>query len=137
MMAHFLSPVLANAGPVGLRVERTDTWLVTSLIWALDSESRRRGLLGREFLEPGTGLVIAPSQGIHTFGMRFAIDVVCVGRDGQVVKVRPGVPPRRLVLALRAFAMVEVAAGRSDEVGLVAGDQLVAEPSPPATVLSD
>jgi uncharacterized membrane protein (UPF0127 family) len=82
-----------------------------------DSESRRKGLLGRASLDPTTGFVIAPSQGVHTFGMRFAIDIVGVARDGRVVKIRPQVPPQRLVFAWTAFAILELAAGVVERPG--------------------
>ncbi len=93
---------------------------------AADSDARKRGLLGRDELAPDTGLVIAPSQGVHTFGMRFPIDIVGISRDGHVVKCRGDVAPRRLVFALRAFAILEVAAGVAARAGLAVGDRLIA-----------
>lgn len=126
-MAHFLLPVLDGA-PFALMIERSGVSLGTAFSLAGDSASRRAGLMGREALPPGTGLVIAPSQGVHTFGMRFPIDVVCVNRAGVVVKCRSAVVPRRLVLAWSAFAMIEMAAGESARAGLVVGDVLLAQP---------
>jgi uncharacterized membrane protein (UPF0127 family) len=72
--------------------------------------------------------VIAPSQGIHTNGMRFPLDIVGVARDGRVVKCRPSVAPRRIVLALSAFAILELAEGESARAGLQLGDRLIAQP---------
>ena len=123
-MGHFLAAVPEGAGPCGLHIERTGRWLVSSLVLAFDSETRRKGLLGRDSLGEGEGLVIAPSQGVHTFGMRFPIDIVGVDRDGRVVKVRASVPPRRIVLALSAFAMVELPAGRVARAGVEIGDRV-------------
>lgn len=123
-MPHFLDAALGARQPSGLQIERTGAWLVSSLILASDSATRRRGLLGRSSIAAGEGLVIAPSQGVHTFGMRFAIDIVGVARDGSVVKVRNGVPPRRIVLALSAFAIVELPAGTAASLGLRVGDRL-------------
>jgi len=110
----------------GLQIERSGQWLVRAVELAIDSATRRKGLLGRERLAPDTGLVIAPSQGVHTFGMRFPIDIVGIARDGRVVKMRRGVRPGRLVFALRAFAILELAAGVSLHAGLAIGDRLVA-----------
>ena len=121
---HDFLGALAKGPAFGLRLERTGAWLITSLELAGNSEQRRRGLLGRQSLSDGEGLVIAPSQGIHTFGMRFPIDVIGVARDGRVVKIRGAVPPRRLVFALRAAAMVELPAGTADRTGLAVGDTL-------------
>jgi uncharacterized membrane protein (UPF0127 family) len=122
-----LMDVLGAAGGCGLQIERTGQWLVTNLELALDSSARTRGLLGRDGLPRGHGLVIAPSQGVHTFGMRFPIDIVFVRRDGRVVRCRPAVPPRRLALWLTAFAVIELAAGETARIGLQVGDRLLAK----------
>jgi uncharacterized membrane protein (UPF0127 family) len=89
-------------------------------------------LLGQDRLPDGQALVIAPTQGIHTFGMRFDIDVVGISRDGTVVSIRTAVPPRRVVFSWRAFAIVELAAGAAATAELVIGDKVaaVAVPNP-------
>ncbi len=127
-MAHFLAGVL-DGTPFALRIERSGVLLGTSFRLAGDSATRREGLLGHDALPPGSGLVIAPSQGVHTFGMRFPIDVVCVTREGVVVKYRSAVVPRRLVLSWSAFAMVELGAGEAGRAGLMVGDVLAASPA--------
>ena len=123
-MSHFLAGVLASGGRVGLQIVRSGAWLVTDLELALDSRARTRGLLGRDGLPDGAGLVIAPSQGVHTFGMRFPIDIVFVRRDGRVVRCRSTVPARRVAVWLTAFAVIELPAGRAGRAGLEAGDVL-------------
>jgi uncharacterized membrane protein (UPF0127 family) len=124
---HFLADVLKRGGCYGLLIERSGVWLARTVEAAVDSETRKRGLLGRDALDPNSAIVIAPSQGVHTFGMRFNIDIVGVGRDGRVIKIREAVPPRRLVFSLRAFAIVEMAAGACTRMGLRVGDRLVAD----------
>ncbi|MEO7156354.1 MAG: DUF192 domain-containing protein [Vicinamibacterales bacterium] len=109
-------------------VERSGTVLATYLEVAGDSASRRKGLLGRDSLVPGRAVLIAPSQGVHTFGMRFAIDIVGVARDGTVIKIRSRVPRRRIVLALKAFAIVELPSGAADASNLKVGDRLLVSP---------
>jgi uncharacterized membrane protein (UPF0127 family) len=121
---HFLVPALKASGEWGLRIERSAKWLATNAEIAGSSSSRRKGLLGRESLAAGHALVIAPTQGVHTFGMQFPIDVVGVGRDGKVVSIRRSVPRRRIVFSLRAFAIVELAAGATDQAGLEVADHL-------------
>ncbi len=123
---HFLQPVLRGSGAWGLRVERSGHWLATHAELAGQSDSRRRGLLGRDGLAPGHALVIAPCQGVHTFGMRFDIDIVGIDRRGIVRKIRQAVPRRRVVLALPAFAIVELAAGSCAASGLMPGDRITA-----------
>jgi len=126
--AHFLDPALKVSGTSGLRIGRSGTWLATAAEIAGSSSSRRKGLLDHDTLPAGHALVIAPTQGVHTFGMRFAIDVVGVGRDGTVVSIRRAVPQRRIVFSWRAFAIVELAAGATDQAGLVVGDRLEVVP---------
>jgi uncharacterized membrane protein (UPF0127 family) len=69
-----------------------DGWPVPAAVeLATTRRARRRGLLGRDGLD-GV-LVLAPCRQVHTIGMRFAIDVAFVGRDGRVrhvVTMRPG-----------------------------------------------
>jgi uncharacterized membrane protein (UPF0127 family) len=123
---HFLQSVLAGRDQWGLRIERDGTWLSTNAVLAGSSQARRQGLLGRESMAEGEALVIAPTQGVHTFGMHFDIDVLGVTRDGSVVTLRVGVPRRRVVFSWRAFAMVELAAGATDRSGLRLGDRILA-----------
>ena len=99
--------------------------MATTLEAAFDSASRKRGLLGRDSLAPGQALIIAPSNMVHTFFMRFPIDVLIAKRDGRVLKARRNVPARRLVGTLWGFAVIEMAAHELDRSETVAGDQLV------------
>jgi uncharacterized membrane protein (UPF0127 family) len=124
-MPHFLSPLLQSSGRVhGLRHVGTGETLATHLEVAFDSRARRTGLLGRDTLPSGTGLVIAPCSSIHTFFMRFPIDVVFVTRDGRVAKVRRHVKPWRIAAALTAFAVIELPAGSLDSSPIARGDSL-------------
>ncbi len=108
-MSHFLSPLVANPDQTwSVRNLTSGRALVSRLEAAFDSATRKKGLLGRDRLEPGAGLVIAPCGGIHTCFMRFPIDVVFVARDGRVVKVCADVKPWRLAIALRAFCVIEL-----------------------------
>jgi uncharacterized membrane protein (UPF0127 family) len=89
---------------------------------AFDSQSRRRGLLGRDTFPPGAAVVIAPCQAIHTFFMRFPIDVLFVSREGRVVKVRHALAAGRISGALRAYAVIELPAGTVGQVTTNPGD---------------
>lgn len=75
---------------------------------------RMRGLLGRK--PPGwrSGILLMPCAGVHTFGMRYPIDVAFVSRDFRVLRVRRAVAPCRIVLCLGAVAVVELRAGVID-----------------------
>jgi uncharacterized membrane protein (UPF0127 family) len=131
-MPSFLEPLLKEPHVrFGLRILRTGGLLATEVESAVDSETRRRGLLGRTGLADGVAMVIAPTNAIHTFFMRFPIDVVFVRRDGGVLKVRRAVPAWRMAFAVRGFAVVELAGGAADRAGLRVGDRLVVEPATP------
>ena len=124
-MKSFLDPLLRKgAPPLVLRNGRNDEVVAQTLQTAFDSASRRTGLLGRDSLPEGSALIIAPCQAIHTFSMRFAIDVLFVAKDGRVIKVRSSVRPGRIAAALRAFAVVELPVGAIERSGTRAGDQL-------------
>ena len=123
-MPHLLSAHRRESPLTILTVERTGEALATTLEIAMDSQSRKKGLLGRDGLDPGHAFVIAPCQGIHTFGMRFPIDVVAVTRDGIVVKTRANVRPNRVVMAWSAFAILELRADSLRASDLLIGDQL-------------
>lgn len=112
MKPHFLVPMLrARSEELALWVAGSDRPLARRLLGAFDSASRRRGLLGRNGLAVGEALVIAPCSAIHTFGMKFPIDVVFARRDGVVLKIRERVAPARAAASLTAFAVIEMAAG--------------------------
>jgi uncharacterized protein len=88
---------------------------------------RARGLLGRDGLGPGEGMLIDRAGSVHMFFMRFPIDVVFLGRDGTVVGVRHRLRPWRVAAARRAVASLELPAGRAAETGVEEGDRLVFE----------
>ena len=124
----FLAPLLADgAGPFELVNSRRGSVLATRVEGAFDSASRRRGLLGRDSLPDGAAIVIAPCNAVHTWFMRFPIDVVFVMRDGRVAKTCVGVKPWRVAGSLRAFATVELASGSVRRFGLLPGDHLVVQ----------
>jgi uncharacterized protein len=127
-MKSFLSPLLRASNAHVLENVRTHRVIADQLLTAFDSSSRRQGLLGRDALPDGSALIIAPSNAVHTFFMRFAIDIAFVRRDGVVVKVRSTVQPRRVAAALRAFAVIELPAGSLARSNTIAGDRLICRP---------
>ena len=59
------------------------------------------------------GLELAPCRSVHTFGMRFALDLIWLDAAGDVVRVDERVPPRRLRTCWRARSVIEVRGGGS------------------------
>jgi uncharacterized membrane protein (UPF0127 family) len=108
---------------------RRDDEVLASLEIADGRGERRRGLLGREGVD---GALLLPScRSVHTFGMRFPIDVaVCetVGPDELVVRLTRTLPPGRVTLPrLRASAVIEAEAGAFARWHLAVGNELVVE----------
>ncbi|MDD5656338.1 MAG: DUF192 domain-containing protein [Elusimicrobia bacterium] len=91
---------------------------------AEDFDSRSRGLLGRDAMEPGEGLWILPCPMIHTFFMRFPIDVVFLDRQLKAVRVIENLKPWRLSpWVFRARSVLELPGG-SLKGSVQAGDRL-------------
>jgi hypothetical protein len=88
------------------------------------STKRRTGLLKHDNLSPGQGLWIAPCEAIHTFGMKFPIDVIFLSRNRKILKVRKEMPRRRLAVCIRAHSVLELPAGVLDRTGTIPGDLL-------------
>ena len=91
------------------------------------SETRRVGLLKHERLEPGSGLWIVPCESVHTFFMKFPIDLVYLDKQRKVRKVRHAVPAWRLSACLSAHSILELPAGTAEKSGTLPGDELVME----------
>ena len=91
--------------------------------------TRGWGLLGRRGLPEGRGLWIRPCKSVHTFFMRFTIDVVYLTKDGQVCKVCPKVRPFRFSSGGRkAYSVLEAPGGSLERWGITVGDTLSMTP---------
>lgn len=100
----------------------TDTLVASHVEWAGTSQARRRGLLGRDHLEPNQGMYIVPTQWIHMFGMRFPIDVAFLDGDGRVLWIHHVLKPNRLSrLVWRAEGALELAPGTLARSGTEVG----------------
>ena len=91
---------------------------------ANDSAKRRTGLLKHSGLGPGEGLWIVPCEAVHTFGMKFAIDVLFLSKKRKVMKIRDSMPQRRISLNLLAHSVLELPAGTAKATGTQKGDEL-------------
>lgn len=86
--------------------------------------TRLRGLLGRDALEAGEGLLLRPAGSVHTAFMRFPIDVVFLDRELRVLDVAAEVPPWRVRSRRRARAILELPAGEAQRRGIDTGSRL-------------
>ena len=125
------APPSAAAGPrPGARARNARTArLVAGRVEVARGRVRRAvGLIGRRGLGDGEALWIAPSRGVHTWGMRFAIDVLALDRAGRVVDLVADLRPWRLRLPRRGCGgVLELAAGTIERTGTVMGDEIVFE----------
>jgi uncharacterized membrane protein (UPF0127 family) len=92
--------------------------------------TRRTGLLKHTSLPKGEGLWIVPCESVHTFFMKFAIDLIYLDRRHKVRKVRSAVPPWRLSACLPAHSVLELPAGTAIETQTQPGDELDFEKLP-------
>jgi len=88
---------------------------------------RLRGLLGRRDLPAGHGLLLRPCNSVHTWFLRFPIDVVFLDRELTVLRVLPRMGKWRMAGARGATAVLELAAGEAETRGVLPGDRLVLE----------
>lgn len=96
-------------------------WAETARTWW----ARGKGLLGRQGLPPGGGLIIEPCSSIHTWFMAFPIDVVFVAVDGRVVRIASALAPWRFGPFARGVRyVVELPVGALAASGTVTDDFL-------------
>jgi uncharacterized membrane protein (UPF0127 family) len=115
-------------GPKGYAFNRTrSTYLATDLVIACTHWSRFRGLMATHAsrFPRGLGLWISPSHGIHTFAMRFPIDVVYLDRDRIVVHIEEDLRPWRLAaVRVQAVSVLELPSGTVRDSRTAVGDQV-------------
>ena len=86
--------------------------------------SRGRGLLGRKRLSQAHGMQVKPAWSVHTFFMRFPIDVVFLDPQLTVIKVKTHMRPWRVTARFGANSALELTAGECDRLGIAVGDRL-------------
>jgi len=113
------------AGPFVVR-NRTRGAILASRVQLADTpRARRTGLLKHDKLDAGEGLWIYPTQGIHTFGMRFPIDVAFIDRRMRVKRIYHRLAPFRLTsLVWSAKSVLELPSGCLARTQTAVGDEL-------------
>jgi uncharacterized protein len=92
------------------------------------SWSRMKGLLGKTGLDSGMGLLIIPSQAVHTIAMRFPIDVLFLDRDDRVIHAQSSLVPFRLTgVHWKARCVLELPVGVICQTSTSIGDSLLIE----------
>jgi uncharacterized membrane protein (UPF0127 family) len=128
-----------NAAPLQFHNVTRGTTLADQAKRADNPWTRFVGLLGRKGLGQGEGLHIVPCTSVHTWFMRFTIDVLYVDREGTVVKAVQRMKPFRYSWGgRRAHSVVELPAGTIAATGTAVGDRLTlhAAPLAPAAAIT-
>ncbi len=102
-----------------------NTVLATCMEVADSAAMRNKGLLGRDCISPGEGLWIIPCASVHTFWMRFPIDLVYLDRKKRIRKLICEVRPWRLSACYWAHSVLELPAGTIRNTQTQHGDRLV------------
>jgi len=102
-------------------------YLATELCIAGTHWSRLRGLMWRKAMSfrAGQGLWMLPSRGVHTFAMRFPIDIVYLDRENVVVHMEQNLKPWRLApVRMRAASVLELPCDTLHSTGTALGDEI-------------
>ncbi|MBM3858648.1 MAG: DUF192 domain-containing protein [Verrucomicrobia bacterium] len=103
----------------------TKNTLLSERCWFADSFwNRLVGLIGRRFFSEGEGMIFDRCRAIHTFGMRFAIDVVWLNKDFQVLRAVESLLPYRVCAQPRAAFVLELPEGTIRRTHTAAGDNV-------------
>ena len=88
--------------------------------------TRLSGLMFRQKLPAATGLLLAPCNSVHMCFMRFAIDIIYIDKDYNIIKVVKNLKPwLGLSMCSKAWATLEMSAGEAERCGYEAGKKLV------------
>ncbi|MBW9275224.1 MAG: DUF192 domain-containing protein [Candidatus Thiodiazotropha sp. (ex. Lucinisca nassula)] len=91
--------------------------------WVADSYlTRLRGLLGKKRLDDSDGLLLERCASVHTFWMRYPLDLVFMDKKGKVVKCQEGVKPFRTASARGAYYTLELNQGVISKQGISESD---------------
>jgi len=104
---------------------RTDKMLAHSVGWAATHFSRMKGLIGQASIAAGEGLYIPHCGSVHTFFMKFSIDVVFLVRENRVKKIVECLAPSRIAFgSIGTFGTLELASKNVRKTSCGIGDQL-------------
>lgn len=104
-------------------INNSERTLVGNLTVADSIFSRMKGLLGKNILSEGEGLWIRPCKGVHTFGMKFAIDVIILNREQRVIAIKNELKPNRITTIYSdAATVLELPAATARDAKLSIGD---------------
>jgi len=108
---------MARKLPLARRLERLPRRRLgpDRVVFAADGpRARTLGLAWLRRIDPACALLIPGCRSVHTFGMRFPLDLLWLDATGAVMRIDHGVRPRRLASCRRAHAVLETWAGEGE-----------------------
>jgi uncharacterized protein len=102
-----------------------NTILAEDVFLARAPFSRMKGLLGRKVFLPGQAIILEPSNSIHTFFMRFPIDILFVDKNYKIIEILPEFSPNKISrIYWHSSRVIELPAGRLNLTNTKVQDQL-------------
>ncbi|MDP9233235.1 MAG: DUF192 domain-containing protein, partial [Actinomycetota bacterium] len=117
-----------NLLQVKICVSSSEIVVASEVRWARSALGRARGLMGQSAMPPGTAMVFEPARQIHTFGMKFPLDVVFCDRTWKVLHVVRSMAPARMTRVVWRARYVLELRGDSLPAGVDVGQSLVMMP---------
>ncbi|MDR5658925.1 DUF192 domain-containing protein [Serpentinicella sp. ANB-PHB4] len=105
--------------------ERNNEIVASKVVLANTFWGRLKGLLGRENLEIGEGIVLYPCNAIHCFGMKFNIDLIFLDKNKKVIKMLKNIKPNERASCKEASYVVELKSGSLTSKEIDMGDTLL------------
>jgi uncharacterized membrane protein (UPF0127 family) len=106
-------------------LSRDDLDIVRTVHVARTMPERMKGLLGKEALPENHGLLLSPCGSVHTFFMKFSLDLIFLDGGLKIVRFLRNVRPHRMAFGgLQARSVIEVQAGWLDADAVSRGDQM-------------
>jgi uncharacterized membrane protein (UPF0127 family) len=103
--------------------------IATRVDIARTRRARRRGLLGRRYMNVGTALVLVPCWAVHTAFMKLSIDLIFVDREGRAIHIVHALRPWRAAVSVRAQAVIELPGGTLRGGAVLNGDRVCIVPA--------
>ena len=109
-----------------IKIGINDCYLPVKVILADNFFTRLRGLTGRTSLNLDEGLLLRPCNGVHTYFMKFAIDVIYISRDGKILKIVEGLKPNKISKGFKnTHQILELSEGAAAKLGLKIKDRIL------------
>lgn len=86
--------------------------------------NRMKGLLHRDGFTTTNGLIITPCNYVHTFGMKFAIDIVFIDKNYRVIGFRTNVKKNKIAGSINSKHTLELPAGKLQSLNIEMGDRI-------------